>query len=158
MGRLTGKMAANPTFPEGKVRRNWLKAVRYPQFAAEVSKTEQIRPLARDGRTLAQVEEDVLASEVAPPLTSEEVPFLDNVFARPQSRLSTEREPVLVQGRQPLDQVAQGLRLTYIAWKNHIGQVCKTLHPIQSPDGHACRDLAQDGGTLAAQAILGQFM
>ena len=108
MGRLTGKMTAGTTFPEGDVRRNWLKAERYPQFAAEVAKTEQIKPLARDGRTLAQValqfvlahpavtlsipgakrpaqvDENVLASEGAPPLTPEERQFLDEVFARPQ--------------------------------------------------------------------------
>ena len=37
------------------MRRNWLKRERYPQFVAEVSKADQIKPLARDGRRLAQV-------------------------------------------------------------------------------------------------------
>jgi myo-inositol catabolism protein IolS len=107
MGRLTGKMTAATTFPEGDVRRNWLKPERYPQFAGEVSKAEQMQRLARADRTLAQVAlefvlhhpavttsipgakrpaqvaENVRASDGAPPLTPEELAFLDQVFPRP---------------------------------------------------------------------------
>ena len=104
MGRLTGKMTPDTTFPENDVRRNWLKTDRYEQFVAELAKVDQIRPLAREGRTLAQaalqfvlahpavtlsipgakrpsqVEENVRASDGAPPLSDEEMQFIDEIF------------------------------------------------------------------------------
>ena len=104
MGKLTGKMTPETTFSERDVRRVWMQGERYQRFVADLAKVEKIRPLVGDGRTLAQlalqfvlrhpavtlsipgakrpsqVEENVRASDGAPPLSDEEMQFIDETF------------------------------------------------------------------------------
>ncbi len=55
MGLLTGKFAAHPRFPAGDFRNNWLTDPRQNAvFQRDLQSVEQLKPLARDGRTLAQ--------------------------------------------------------------------------------------------------------
>jgi aryl-alcohol dehydrogenase-like predicted oxidoreductase len=106
MGKLTGKMTPETTFAEGDVRRVWRKAERYEKFVSDLDKVEKIQPLVK-GKTLgqlalqfvlahpavsmsipgakrpAQVEENLRASEGAPPLTAEEMRLIEEIFPAP---------------------------------------------------------------------------
>jgi aryl-alcohol dehydrogenase-like predicted oxidoreductase len=107
MGKLTGKMTPETTFTEHDVRRVWRQPERYDKFVSDLAKVEKIRPLlASSGRTLAelalqfvlahpavtlsiagakrpqQVEENVRASDGAPPLTTRDLQLIDEIFGK----------------------------------------------------------------------------
>jgi aryl-alcohol dehydrogenase-like predicted oxidoreductase len=105
MGKLTGKMTPDTTFSERDVRRVWMQGERYQRFVADLAKVERIRPLVGSGRTLAQlalqfvlhhpavtlsipgakrpsqVEENVRASDGAPPLSADDMQLIDEIFS-----------------------------------------------------------------------------
>ncbi len=109
MGKLTGKMTPETTFTDQDVRRVWRQPERYEKFVSDLAKVEKIRPLlAGSGRTVAQlalefvlahpavtlsipgakrpqqVDENVRASDGAPPLTADDLHLIDEIFGRPQ--------------------------------------------------------------------------
>ena len=129
-------MSANFLANVGLITNDWNLALpsvsRSKPAAAGLGDTPGAKPPS-------QAEENVLASERAQTLA-------DRVRSGRSGR------------RQSLHQVAQGPRLADIARKDHVGQVFKALRPIQAPDRHTGRDLAQYGCPLAAQALLGQLV
>lgn len=55
MGLLTGKFTENARFSEGDFRQNWLTDPRqHAAFKSDLAKVDQLRPLVRPNRTLAQ--------------------------------------------------------------------------------------------------------
>lgn len=55
MGLLTGKFGEHSRFPDGDFRNNWLTDPRQNAvFQRDLQSVEQLKPLARDGRSLAQ--------------------------------------------------------------------------------------------------------
>jgi aryl-alcohol dehydrogenase-like predicted oxidoreductase len=103
MGLLTGKFSEDTTFPDDDFRHNWLADPEQTAvFRQDLAKVEQLKPLVRPGRTLAQAAlqfvlqheavttvipgarttEQVLANlaaAAAPPLTAEETALIDQV-------------------------------------------------------------------------------
>lgn len=54
MGKLTGKMSAETTFPDNDTRQKWTDEENRAKFVADLEKVERLRPLTNDERTLAQ--------------------------------------------------------------------------------------------------------
>lgn len=76
MGKLTGKMTPDATFPEDDTRHRWVKdGEARAKFAADLEKVEGLRPLATGGRTLAQA---ALAFVLAHPAATVAIPGAKN--------------------------------------------------------------------------------
>jgi myo-inositol catabolism protein IolS len=75
MGKLTGKMTPETTFPETDTRRNWITDENRAKFAADLEKVEALRFLALEGRTMAQA---ALAFVLAHPGATVAIPGAKN--------------------------------------------------------------------------------
>lgn len=75
MGKLTGKMTPETTFPDTDTRRNWVTDDNRAKFAADLEKVEQLRFLNTDGRTMAQA---ALAFVLAHPGATVAIPGAKN--------------------------------------------------------------------------------
>lgn len=54
MGKLTGKMSPDTTFPDTDTRQKWTSDENRAKFLSDLEKVERLLPLASDSRTLAQ--------------------------------------------------------------------------------------------------------
>lgn len=76
MGKLTGKMTPETTFPDTDTRRNWVTEANHNKFVDDLEKVEQLRFLATDNRTMAQA---ALAFVLAQPGVTVAIPGAKNV-------------------------------------------------------------------------------
>jgi myo-inositol catabolism protein IolS len=54
MGKLTGKMNPETTFPDTDTRQKWTEGDTKAKFLSDLEKVEKLRPLATENRTMAQ--------------------------------------------------------------------------------------------------------
>ncbi len=75
MGKLTGKMTPDTTFPDTDTRQKWTQGENQAKFAADLEKVEQLRFLQTEQRTMAQA---ALAFTLAHPGATVAIPGAKN--------------------------------------------------------------------------------